>query len=135
MSVIDASVYVALLKPDEPAHAASVNWMRSALENELEIVAPAIMLSEVAAAITRGVGDAELALRAAENLAKSELIQLRPVSVELGMRAAEIASQYKLRGCDAVYLALAETRNEPLVTLDQQQLERGSAVIEVVHPR
>lgn len=134
MSVIDASVYVALLKPDEPGHADSMTWFRSAAKTELAISAPVIIAAEVASAISRGVGDRKLAQRAVEGLLNSEIIHLRPVSLELGTRAAEIAVQHKIRGCDAVYLALAESRAEELVTLDLQQLERGAAVAVVTRP-
>ena len=135
MSVIDASVYVALLRSDEPGHSDSLNWLRAAAEKELEISAPVIIAAEVAAAVSRGVGNRELAQRAVDGLLNSEIIRLWPVSLELGTRAAEIAVEHKLRGCDAVYLALAESRAEELVTLDRQQLERGSAVVEVIRPK
>lgn len=134
MSVIDASVYVSLLKPDEPDHAACLQWFRSIVEDQIEVSAPTIILSEVAAAISRGVGDPQLAVRAAAGLANSEIIRLKTVSLELGLRAAEIAAAHKVRGCDALYLALAEAAGEPLVTLDRQQLERGGAVVEVTRP-
>jgi predicted nucleic acid-binding protein len=134
MTVIDASVYVSLLKSEDPAYTDSWNWLQSAVEKGIEIFAPAIILAEVAAALSRGVGDTQLAVRAVIELTNSEIVRLKPVSIELGVRAAEIAAEYKVRGCDAVYLAMAEAAGEPLVTLDRQQFERGAAVVKVIRP-
>jgi predicted nucleic acid-binding protein len=42
----------------------------------------------------------------------------------LGLLAAELAAQYQIRGCDAVYVALAQQRGATMVTLDGQQWKR-----------
>ena len=49
-------------------------------------------------------------------------------------RAASIAAEYQVRGCDAIYLALAEQMDDYLVTLDRQQLERGAEVAAAFKP-
>jgi predicted nucleic acid-binding protein len=56
------------------------------------------------------------------------------VSSAMAERAAEIAAAYPVRGCDAIYLALAEHLNDCLVTLDVQQLERGAEVVATRKP-
>jgi predicted nucleic acid-binding protein len=47
----------------------------------------------------------------------------------LAQRAAAIAADHQIRSCDAIYVALAQQLGTELVTLDQQQLERGVAVV------
>ena len=47
--------------------------------------------------------------------------ELVPVSADLGRLAAALASDHRLRGCDAVYVALARERGARLITLDRQQ--------------
>ena len=47
-----------------------------------------------------------------------------PVSVDLGRLAAALASDYRIRGCDAIYVALARERGARLITLDRQQRDR-----------
>ena len=42
----------------------------------------------------------------------------------LGDLAADIAARCQIRGCDAVYAALAQQKDAILVTLDRQQRER-----------
>ncbi len=40
----------------------------------------------------------------------------------------------KAIGCDAIYIAVASSRGETLVTLDRQQLEPAAAVTDVQQP-
>ena len=134
MAVIDASVYIALINVDEAGHAASWRWYTQTVRSGAPIFAPTIMMGEVAAALSRGMNDPDLALRAARRLERSRAIELVSVTVSLGKAAALVAAQHRIRGCDAVYVALAQVRGETLVTLDRQQLERGSAVVVTRQP-
>ena len=134
MSVVDASVFVASVIRDEKYHAEAVAWLNRALAETATLDVPAIVLSEVAAAISRGQDDDELAKRTLNLLLSTDLIQIFAVTPELARRAAEIGLEQRIRGCDAVYVALAEQLGTELVSLDQQQLERATAVIPTRHP-
>jgi predicted nucleic acid-binding protein len=134
MAVIDASVYIALVNAHEQEHSSSWAWFEQARAADESIVAPVILLSEVAAALSRGVGDPALAQRVVRQLARSEVIDLIPVTLAMAELAAVIAADHRIRGCDAVYVALADHLSETLVTLDQQQLERGAALVTVRAP-
>jgi predicted nucleic acid-binding protein len=134
MAVIDASVYIALVNAHEREHASSWAWFEQTKAADKSIVAPVILLSEVAAALSRGVGDPMLAHRVVRQLARSDVIELIPVTRALAEQAAEIAADHRIRGCDAVYVALAEQLGDALVTLDRQQLEPGAAVVTVRTP-
>lgn len=134
MAVMDASVYIALINASEEGHVASWRWYLQAVRSGEPICAPAIILGEVAAALSRGMNDQDLAKRAARRLERSRAIELVSVTVALGNAAAVIAAEHRIRGCDAVYIALAQWRGEYLVTLDRQQLERGAAAIETRRP-
>ena len=98
------------------------------------ICAPVLLIAEVAAALSRGVGDQALAHEVVRHLARSQAVELIPVSLALAQRAAAIAADHRIRGCDAVYVALAAELEDRLVTLDQQQLERGAAVAVTARP-
>jgi predicted nucleic acid-binding protein len=134
MAVIDASVYIALVNTREREHASSWAWFERARATDESIVAPAILLSEVAAALSRGVGDPTLAHRVTQQLARSEVISLVPVTMVMAEHAAEMAADHRIRGCDAVYVALADRLGETLVTLDRQQLERVAALVTIRAP-
>lgn len=132
MAIIDASVYVASINQHEEFHERSLAWLHQAIAAKIPLHAPAILLAEVAAAIGRGQNDVELAHRAVSLLRNSRLIRLRPVSIALAESAAKIAWEKRIRGCDAVYVALALQLSQPLVTFDSQQARRSSAIIQVI---
>lgn len=134
MPVIDASVYAASLDVREPSHRQSRDWLEQAGREGALLFAPAIFVAEVASAVSRGQGQARRAQRIVRTLMQSQFVQLVAVSPALAERAAEIAAEYRIRGCDAVYLALAEQLAESLVTLDREQLERGAAVVTTRQP-
>jgi predicted nucleic acid-binding protein len=134
MAIIDASVYIALINEHEAGHASSWAWFQQAQSEEELIRAPVILLSEVASAVSRGAGDPTVAHQVVEQLKRSKIIELVAVTPLLADRAAAIAADYRLRGCDAIYVALAAQLSDDLVTLDRQQLERAAAVITVREP-
>jgi predicted nucleic acid-binding protein len=134
MAVIDASVYIALVNAHEREHSSSWAWFEHAQATGEAIVAPVMLLSEIAAALSRGIGDPTLAHRVVQQLARSDVIELIPVTLAMAEQAAVIAAEHRIRGCDAVYVALAEQLSNVLVTLDRQQLERGAAVVPVRAP-
>jgi len=124
MYVIDASVHVADARPQEPHHTearALLAWM--AAENR-PVYLPEVVLAEVAAAISRGTGQTDLALRLTAALRRVPCFQFVPVEQTIGDLSAEIAARYQIRGCDAVYAALAQQQGAILITLDRQQRER-----------
>jgi predicted nucleic acid-binding protein len=134
MPVIDASVYVALINANEKAHDQSWQWFQAVIKNEEALYAPAIILPEVAAAISRGTGDPNLAHEIVDQLKDSRLITLQPITQVLAKLAAKHALKYKIRGCDAVYVALADQMETALITLDKQQLARGRRAVETRAP-
>jgi predicted nucleic acid-binding protein len=134
MAVVDASVYIALINAHESEHSNSWAWFEQAKATRETLVAPVILLPEVSAALSRGMGAAALAHQVVRQLAHSKVIELSPVTAALAERAATIAADHRIRGCDAIYVALAEQLDDCLVTLDQQQLECGAAVVTIRKP-
>ena len=124
MYVIDASVHVADARPSEPHHReAHALLTRVAVEGWM-VYLPTIALAEIAAAISRGTGQPGLARRFIGTLRRIPHFQFVPVDDALGDLAAELAAQHQIRGCDAIYVALAQHQNATLITLDRQQRER-----------
>ncbi len=131
MPVVDASVYVSVANRADRHHARCLRWLESSLEQDQPLIAPGLIVVEVAASVRRLTGDQKLAERVAAELAEGELIELVPLTLERSQRAAEIAAATGVRGADAVYLALARELDETLVTLDRQQLRRGAVAASV----
>lgn len=129
MPVLDASVCVALFNSKEPGHEASRRWLEEPESGDEPVVSPAILLAEVASALGRGLGEEELARQAVGLLRTQRLVEFFPVTERLAARAAEIAAEQGIRGCDAIYVALAKQLQMELITFDRHQLERGAAVV------
>lgn len=134
MAVIDASVYVALINAKEVDHTSSWAWFEQTQKEHQTIAAPVILLAEVAAALCRGVGDLSMAHRVVGQLKRSSVIELVPVTHAIAEQAAVIAGDYRIRGCDAIYVALASQLEDCLITLDQQQLERAAGIVDIRKP-
>jgi predicted nucleic acid-binding protein len=129
MPVLDASVCVALFNDREPGHPAATAWFADASIDEEPIVAPVILLAEVGAALARASIDHSSSMAVIELLRSRRILELFPIDERLAARAAAIAAACRLRGADAIYVALADLLAIPLVTFDRQQLERGAQVV------
>jgi len=134
MAVVDASVVVSTLNTDEASHGISQAWWEATLRNGQVLHAPAILLPEAAAGVARFLVDPPLAASYVSRLIVAAHVTLWPVPETLALRAAEIVGTHRIRGCDAVYVALAEQLGEPLVTLDDEQLARGGSLVVTLRP-
>ena len=134
MFVLDASVYVASVTEGDRYQEVSQQWLERCIRESQQLVAPNLLAVEVVGAVRRLTGSREVAVRAASRMRDDELVELLPLWRERARRAAEVAASTSVRGADAVYLALAQELDVPLVTLDRQQLQRGGAVADVRRP-
>jgi predicted nucleic acid-binding protein len=133
--VVDTSVYVALMNKEDVGHEVSRRWFESVVRNGERLVAPVIIMAEAGAAITHGLNDPAFGQQVVEQISQLSFLELIPIDYSLAELAAGIAVNYRIRGCDALFVALAQQRSEPLVTLDKQQRERGQAVVTVIEPQ
>jgi predicted nucleic acid-binding protein len=124
MYVIDASVHVADAHPGEPHHIQARALLARIAASGRKVYLPMIVLPEIAAAISRGTGRRDLGQRLVRLVRRVPHFELVPVDDALGQWAAEVAARYQIRGCDAVYVALAQRQAARLITLDRQQMER-----------
>ncbi len=90
---------------------------------------PTLLLPEVAVAVGRGRGDADLARRFAAKLRRLPHLILVPLDEPLALQAADVAAQHRLRGSDAVYAVVVLRFGSTLVTLAREQRERVASVI------
>jgi predicted nucleic acid-binding protein len=132
--VIDASVFVADAQPHEPFHAEANLLLETLADQECVLHAPAIVLPEIAAALARGAGDPDLAREAVSLYRQWPGVRITPVDEVLGGLAADVAAGSPIRGCDAVYMALAYLEQAVLVTLDGQQRERAPTNVTACTP-
>jgi predicted nucleic acid-binding protein len=120
--VLDASVEVGWLLPDEPWHAAALSVAGRIAEGSLEaIVAPntrfEVCNALVKAARRRRIGWHRVAVRIAE----LDAISIRVHAEPLGVAAVlAVCQEYRLGWGDAHHALLAQRLNLPLMTADQR---------------
>jgi predicted nucleic acid-binding protein len=131
---VDASVFLNAFTLREQGHDISLDFLAYLQAEAIPIIAPTLLLPEVAGAISRGHTDADLARQFAETLGQLPHLVLVSLDPALAHTAINMAARHRLRGSDAVYAAVAQRFNSPLVTLDREQGERVAAVLPVQSP-
>ena len=132
--VVDASVVVSRLVLHDVHHAASRRWLTRHVAAGGLVIAPALLLPEVAGAVARRTGDPRLARRAVAAVLRLPALRLVQVDDVLARSAAGIAGRLRVRGPDAVYIAAAAGLRLPLVTWDSEQRHRAARLVEVLVP-
>ena len=129
--VMDASVWVARLVPQDAFHTAVRDWLDVQREYETLLAAPGLLLAEVAGAVARRTGDHELAKQCILVLQGLPEVRLVEMDRLLMQYAADLAAQYGLRGADACYVAVAANLDIPLATLDDDQRRRAESLVQI----
>ncbi len=134
MYCLDASVLTNSFIEGEENYEFSKRLMEKIRKNAVLVFLPEIVLPEVASAISRGY-DYKTALEFVKELRQIPNFTFIPIDAELSNLAEKFAAENKLRGCDALYVAVAFSFNVKLITLDTQQKERAKDLIEVLTPK
>jgi predicted nucleic acid-binding protein len=132
--VVDASVWVSRFLSQDAFHAVSRTWLIETTVAGTSLVAPTIMLAEVSGAIARRVGDVKLGYQIVQQIRQLPTLQLTALDESLAQFSAQIASHYQLRGADAIYVAVAHHLQMPLVSWDQEQIDRSTNLITAYMP-
>jgi predicted nucleic acid-binding protein len=103
-------------------------------EHARPIIVPTLLLPQVAAAVSRGRQDEALAREFALALSRLPHLVMVPLDETLARQALAVAASHRLRGSDAVYVAVALRFGSMLVTLDRDQHERSAAVVSARQP-
>ena len=131
---LDASVVMNTFNPAEAGHAISLQLQTAIQSQAIEVIVPTLLLTEVAATIGRVLGDAPGARDFAMHLSRLPYLRFASLTRPLALEAANLAADYRLRGADAVYVAVARQFGTTLVTLDDQQRTRAAASISTCTP-
>ena len=133
-AVVDASVWVSSLIPADVFHAVSRGWLRQQVAEREQLVVPALMLAEVAGAISRRTHRPADGRSAIDVLLRLGALRIVAIDGRLGKAAATLAAMAGLRGADAIYAALAQHLSLPLVTWDDELQQRTNTMIAVQRP-
>ncbi len=131
---IDASVFLNAFNPYEIGHEDS-HWLLARFQEQATpIIVPTLLLPEVAAAVSRGREDEDLAREFAAAVSRLPHLVWVALDARLAQQAADTAARYRLRGSDAVYAAVALRFGSTLITLDREQEDRLQRVIPTRFP-
>ena len=86
------------------------------------------------AAIARRTDKARLRQAIVQQIRQLPTLQLVASDEELGGYAAELAASYRLRGADALYVAIADRLQRPLLSWDREQLQRSTGLVRAYAP-
>lgn len=134
MYCLDASVVTNSFIEKEEYHKFSKRLVDKIKEENISVVLPEIVFPEVASAISRGLDDYRIALRFTEQLRQIPNFVFIPIDAELSTLAAKFAATNKLRGSDAIYVAVAFIFNVKLITLDSEQKDRVNGLVRALTP-
>ncbi len=121
MPVVDASVVVDWVVPGVDPRSPAVAWLDQLAAEEIELVAPRLLMEEASNALLTGVRRGRwsgIAADAGRALLRQLPVRLMDESTDLD-RAWDLARRYDNHPIyDMVYVALAERRQMQLVTAD-----------------
>jgi len=126
---VDASVFVNAFNPHETGHAASLRVLTAIQERGDPIIVPALLLTEVASAVARANDDSAGAMDYVDAIAGLPSVTLVTLTPAVARQAAELAATHRLRGADAVYVAVSLRYGTVLVTRDGEQRKRGASAV------
>jgi predicted nucleic acid-binding protein len=137
LPVVDASVVVDWVAPGADAQSAAVGALRRLVRDEAELLAPRLLLEEVANALLTGVrrsrwtgADADAAHRLLRDLPVLIVDESRDLD-----RAWELARRHDNHPIyDMLYVAFAERRRTTLVTADDALRRRLAGLDWVLAP-
>jgi len=132
--IIDASVWVAIFRDNDVHHADSIRFLEAAIAGGRDLHLPNLALAEIAGVFARQTGNSRLASRTLNAVLTMPRLQRHDFTDPMADRAAALAASCKLRGADAVYVSLAEALELPLVSLDNEILERSRRVVNALTP-
>lgn len=125
---IDASVWIAAADATDKFHQPSRDLLRKIVAAGIAVIQPAFGRTEVACALARRLRDGVLGQQLTHSLMN------RMVTSEIAMdtaflnEAENIGSSLFLRGADALYATVAQQSQSPLISWDNEHLQRADGI-------
>jgi predicted nucleic acid-binding protein len=120
--ILDASVFIAAISPSERHHR-HARLLFDSHPDSAQFLVPDLFRVEVIAGLARRGEPTEL-LDTVDALVRGPRFYACPLDEDLLGEAVRVARLARLRAYDAVYVALALARGEPLFTLDGEVASR-----------
>lgn len=134
MIVVDASVWISLALPGDANYRNTIAWATHLFDQNIRMSVPSLFLVEFGAAISRRTQSPERAREGVARIERDPVFEIVELDRRLISASAEAAITFRLRGADAVYVALAQQLDIPLISWDREQLDRTSLAVDVLTP-
>jgi len=134
MLTVDANVFVSASSTADVFHADSDLFLSRVRRSGLQVFCPVLLLPETASGIIRPTGDiiaAQMTVISVETFPRMSLVAM---TEQRAQAAAQIVLTCRLRGADAVYVAVAQEFGTTLITWDAEMLTRGTRAVPVLTP-
>jgi predicted nucleic acid-binding protein len=115
--------------PYEEGHVQSLQILSAIQERGNPVIVPTLLVPEIAAAVARATLDTAGALQYAVATAALPHLTLVSLTAAVAREAADLAATHRLRGADAVYVAVARRYGTTIVSRDEEQRMLGAAVV------
>ena len=124
---LDASVFVSMYAKEKNSPVSIQLWEILAT-NSQKLIQPSLTLLEITSALERQRIVTQLIKKYIDEIINSSQINFTAIDGLLIQNAIRIATIYKTRSLDSIYLATSDIFNSQLVTWDQEQLRYEKAI-------
>jgi predicted nucleic acid-binding protein len=131
---IDASIHINAYNPAETGTEESRAFLEQVIRRPWPVYSPTLLLVELTSTAARVLNSTEKGTALLQTVRSLPGQIWVPLDLQLAEFAAEIGAEYRLRGADAIYAAVAHKNRTTLVTRDRQQLDRLSQLLTVCRP-
>ena len=125
MYVVDSSFWVAWIWESDSHHRQADRWLTEARNLGTPLFAPPTLLPEVAGAVARRSESSEIGRLTLQLLLDYRHLTITEMGRDTATLVAELAADIRLRGADAAFVAVAMLLAVPLITLDNEQLDKA----------
>ncbi|KKM77110.1 hypothetical protein LCGC14_1373340 [marine sediment metagenome] len=128
--IVDSNVFIASLIENDTFHNEGIDIFEKMDMKELIFHISPIIPIEVSCAIARriGVKEANESIEIIQNWIKEKKIYIYELNETRMLEAQNYGTKYKLKGMDAIIVQLALELNNPLITFDNEIIERATDI-------
>ena len=123
---VDSSVIITSIISSEKKHKDALLVIESILSGGSKAILPYSVLVEVVVAVKRRTASEATANEIKDKLLNSVNITFVELTKERAEKACHVASQFNLRGMDAIVVQVSKEFNTQLITFDKEMLSRIS---------
>ena len=128
MLVLDANLWISAFDTSDRFHEESVALFHAAARRSFLLAGPAFVVLESVCALRRRIGDPQAARLAASKIIDHPALHLEPITSDLLAEAQRLGIHRSLRGTDALYAATAARLRCPLLTWDNELIDRAGGI-------